>query len=90
MWAILGHEPGVALAGLPDADPALLVQSTVTAIGQVDGKLRDTFEVSVDATEAELQALADSSDVIQRAIAGREIAKVIVRAPKLINIVTKG
>jgi len=90
MWSVLGHQPGVALAGLPDADPALLVQSTVTAIGQVDGKLRDTFEVSIDATEADLQALADASEVMQRAIGGREIAKVIVRAPKLINIVTRG
>jgi leucyl-tRNA synthetase len=89
MWSILGHQPGVALAGLPEADPALLVQDTITAVAQVDGKLRDTFEVSVDASEADLQAAADTSSAVQRAIEGREIAKVIIRAPKLINIVTK-
>jgi len=89
MWSILGHKPGVALAGLPEADPALLVQDTITAVAQVDGKLRDTFEVSVDATDADLQAAADVSSAVQRAIDGREIAKVIIRAPKLINIVTK-
>jgi leucyl-tRNA synthetase len=89
MWEILGHKPGVALAGLPEADQSLLVQTTVTAVLQVDGKLRDTFEVSVDATEADLQAAADASAAVQRAIDGREVAKVIIRLPKLINIVTK-
>ena len=89
MWEILGYKPGVALAGLPEADQSLLVQTTVTAVLQVDGKLRDTVEVSVDATEADLQAAADASAAVQRAIEGREVAKVIIRLPKLINIVTK-
>ena len=75
---------------MPDADPALLVQDTVTAIAQVDGKLRDTFELPVDATEEMLQASADSSKPVQKALEGREVVKVIIRAPKLINIVTKG
>jgi leucyl-tRNA synthetase len=90
MWEMLGHRPGVALAGLPEADASLLVESTLTAVLQVDGKLRDTVELSVDATEADLQAAADASATVQRALEGREIVKVIVRAPKLINIVTKG
>ena len=89
MWSILGHKPGVALALLPEADLSLIVESSITAILQVDGKLRDTLEVSVDATEADLQAAADASQPVQRAIEGKEIAKVIIRAPKLINIVTK-
>ena len=88
MWEILGHKPCVALAGLPEPDPSLLVESTLTAIAQVDGKLRDTFELSVDATEDDLKAAADASSAVQKALAGREVVKVIIRAPKLINIVT--
>jgi leucyl-tRNA synthetase len=90
MWSLLGHKPGVALALIPEADESLLVESTTIAILQVDGKLRDTCEVSVDATDADLQAAADASAVVQKAIDGKEIVKVIIRAPKLINIVTKG
>ncbi len=90
MWEMLGHKPGVALAGLPEADPGLLVQDTITAIAQVDGKLKDTFELSVDATEDDLKAAADNSRTVQKALEGREVVKVIIRAPKLINIVTKG
>ncbi|MEY4993067.1 MAG: hypothetical protein RIS82_189 [Actinomycetota bacterium] len=89
MWAQLGHQPGVALAQLPEADLALLVESSVVAVVQVDGKLRDKFEVAVDISEAELQALAMASDSVTRAIADKQIANVIVRAPKLVNIATK-
>jgi leucyl-tRNA synthetase len=89
MWERLGHKPGVALVGLPDADLSLLVESSVVAVVQVDGKLRDKFEVAVDITKDALQALAMASETVQRAIADREIAAVIVREPKLVNIATK-
>ncbi len=89
MWRLLGHEPSVALACFREVDESLLVQNTVTAIAQVDGKLRDKFEVSVDITEAELRELALSSETVRRAIGERELANVIVRAPKLVNIATK-
>lgn len=89
MWAKLGHQPSVALAGLPAADESLLVEDSLTAVVQVDGKLRDKFEVSVTITEDELRELAFGSENVQRAMADREIANVIIRAPKLVNIATK-
>ena len=45
MWARLGHEPSVALAGWPVVDPALLVEDSVTCVVQVAGKVRDRLEV---------------------------------------------
>ncbi|MFM6962744.1 MAG: class I tRNA ligase family protein, partial [Micrococcales bacterium] len=89
MWSVLGHQAGVALAGLGEADESLLVVNNLTAVVQVDGKLRDKFEVSVSITEDELRDLAFNSDNVKRAIGDREIANVIVRAPKLVNIATK-
>ena len=41
MWEMLGYEPTVALAGWRKADPTLLVEESVMAIVQVDGKVRD-------------------------------------------------
>ncbi len=90
MWQLLGHAPGVALAMLPEADLSLLVENQVVAIVQVDGKLRDKFEVATDITKDELQALAFDSNAVKRAIGDREIAAVIVREPKLVNIATMG
>jgi len=89
MWATLGHQPGVALAGLGEADLSLLVENSTIAIAQVDGKVRDKFEVAIDISEDELRELAMSSETVKRAIGDREIANIIVRAPKLVNIATK-
>jgi leucyl-tRNA synthetase len=89
MWELLGHKPGVALAGLPAADESLLVESSIVAIVQVDGKLRDKFEVSVSITADELREKALSSDAVKRALGDSEIANIIVREPKLVSIATK-
>ena len=89
MWAVLGHQPGVALAGLPTADESLLVENSIVAIFQVDGKLRDKFEVATNITAEELREKAFASEAVKRAIGDREIANVIVREPKLVSIATK-
>jgi leucyl-tRNA synthetase len=89
MWQKLGHTPGVALAELPEADLSLLVESSIVAIAQVDGKVRDKFEVSVDISESDLRDLAMFSEAVKKAIGDKQVANVIVRAPKLVNIATK-
>jgi leucyl-tRNA synthetase len=87
MWEILGHKPGVALAGWPEVDPKLLEADAVTAILQVNGKIKDRIEVSPNISDAELEKLAMANPEIAAAIAGATISKVITRAPKLVNIV---
>jgi leucyl-tRNA synthetase len=87
MWERLGHEPTVARAGWPAVDEALLVEDSVTAIVQIQGKLRAKLEVSPDITEADLEAAALADEAVQRSLDGKTIRKVIVRAPKLVNIV---
>ncbi|MFD6055302.1 leucine--tRNA ligase [Agromyces sp. NPDC060279] len=90
MWQRLGYEPSVALVPWRKADPALLVEDRVTAIVQVDGKVRDRLEVSPKVSGEELERLARDSAAVARAIGEREIVNVIVRAPKLVNIATRG
>ncbi len=87
MWEALGHQPTVARAGWPSADPALLVQESVTCVVQVQGKVRGRLQVAPDISESELQAAALTEPGVLRAIDGREIRKVIVRAPKLVSVV---
>ena len=87
MWERLGHEPSVALAGWPTVDPALLVQESVTCVVQVAGKVRDRLEVAPTIGDDELQGLALASSAVQTALAGRGVRTVVVRAPKLVNIV---
>ncbi len=90
MWEKLGYPPPIAHQRWRKPDPALLVEDTVTAVVQVDGKVRDRLEVSAKIGQDELEQLARASANVARAIGDREIVNVIVRAPRLVNIATKG
>jgi leucyl-tRNA synthetase len=86
-WSRLGHRPTVARAGWPTADPALLIEESVTCVVQINGKVRDRLEVSPSIAAEELRAAALAAPAIARAIDGREVRNVVVRAPKLVNVV---
>jgi leucyl-tRNA synthetase len=77
----------VARAAWPAADPALLVQETITCVVQVNGKVRDRLEVSPEISEAELEGLAMAASGVARALAGLTVKRVVTRPPKLVNIV---
>jgi leucyl-tRNA synthetase len=79
--------PSVARAAWPAADPALLVQETVTCVVQVNGKVRDRLQVSPEIAEGELRDLALAAPGAARALAGLGVQRVVVRPPKLVNIV---
>ena len=87
MWELLGHQPSVANATWPECDEGLLVSESVTCVVQVQGKVRAKLDVSPELSDAELEQLALADPGVQRALQGREVAKVIVRAPKLVSIV---
>ena len=86
-WELLGHQPSVAKAGWPSADPALLVQDLVTCVVQVNAKVRDRLQVPPGIGEDELRELALAAPGVSRALGDRGVRTVIVRAPKLVNIV---
>ncbi|SNU00972.1 leucyl-tRNA synthetase [Ruaniaceae bacterium KH17] len=87
LWKRLGHSETITYVPWPVADPALLVEETVTCVVQVKGKVRDRLEVSPSISDGDLEALALGSGKVQRAIDGSPVRKVIVRAPALVNIV---
>ena len=87
MWEKLGHKPAVALAGFPEVDPVLLEADAVIAILQINGKIRDRIEVSPSISDSELETLAMENAEIRSGLVDQSVKKVIVRAPKLVNIV---
>ena len=89
MWERLGHPPSVANATWPTVDSSLLVTQAVTCVVQVQGKVRGRLEVSPGISEDELRSRALAEESVVRALAGRAVAKVIIRAPKLVSIVAQ-
>jgi leucyl-tRNA synthetase len=86
MWSMLGHEPFVGLQKFPEADASLVVDSTVTAVVQINGKVKERLEVAPTISETELSELALAA--VAGVLTGKTIRTTIVRPPKLVNIVT--
>ncbi|MDE2182284.1 MAG: leucine--tRNA ligase [Alphaproteobacteria bacterium] len=86
-WEALGHQPFVAAAPWPQADPSLLAVQTVTIAVQVNGKLRGTIEAAPGADEESLKNAAFALDPVKRAMEGKSPRKVIVVPNRIVNIV---
>ncbi len=71
----------------PEADPAKLLDDTVTMVVQVNGRVRDRIEVSADIDEAAAEAAALASERVAAHLDGTPPKKVVVRPPGLVNVV---
>jgi leucyl-tRNA synthetase len=86
LWQRLGHER-LWEQLWPVPDEAMLERETFELVIQVNGKVRDRVEVSVDLPEEELVARAKASPRVQAQLDGREIRQAIVVPRKLVNLV---
>ncbi|MFM1789295.1 MAG: hypothetical protein RLZZ12_644 [Actinomycetota bacterium] len=87
MWERLGHKPSVALAGWPQVDESLLEEDAVTAIFQINGKIKARVEVAPSISDQELEAMAFGDQSIKGELNGAIPKKIITKAPKFVNIV---
>ncbi len=71
----------------PQADPSMLTLESVTLVVQVNGKVRDRLDVAPDIDAGEAERLALASPKVAQQLAGAAPKKVIVRPPKLVNLV---
>ncbi len=89
LWRVDFAEPtSVHVSRWPSFDPALAAEDTATLVVQVDGKVRDRLEVAADASEEDCRSAALGSPKVRAFLNGSEPARVIVRPPRLVNIVT--
>jgi leucyl-tRNA synthetase len=86
LWAALGHER-LWEAPWPEADESQLVRETFELVVQVNGKVRDRFEVDAGLSEDELVARARASERVRAYLDGNEPRKTIVVPKKLVNFV---
>ena len=80
-------EPSVHLQPWPSFDPELVRQDTVTMVIQVNGKVRDRIEVDAGISEDDAEAAALASAKVIDALGGAAPKRVVVRPPRLVNVV---
>ena len=88
LWQQLGHEEGlVDSLHWPVADAEALRRDAVTLAVQINGKLRGTIEVAIDATRDAIEAIALAEPNVAKFLEGQAVKKVIVVPGKIVNIV---
>jgi leucyl-tRNA synthetase len=87
LWARLGGEALCAAAPWPEADPALLIDDTVTLPIQINGKRRAEVTVPKDMGAAEVEALVLADEVVARFLNGAAPKKLIVVPGRIVNVV---
>ncbi|MGI9597877.1 MAG: leucine--tRNA ligase [Acidimicrobiales bacterium] len=87
LWSMRHRGDHIHLRSWPGADPDKLTVDTTTMVVQVNGKVRDRLEVAAGISDREAEAAALGSAKVRARLGGTPPKKVIVRAPKLVNIV---
>ena len=87
MWQKLGHDNTIAYEKWPTFDENKLVKKEMTLAIQVNGKLRDTITVSVDASEEEIKEKALASANVQKHLANLTIRKIMVIKNRIVSVV---
>jgi leucyl-tRNA synthetase len=88
LWQRLGHaETLIDSLHWPIADVEALRRDSVTLAVQVNGKLRSTIEIAVDATREAIEQAALADQNVARFLAGLSVRKLIVVPGKIVNIV---
>ena len=89
LWSLLGETTPLLRAPWPAFDAALAAEDTIGIPVQVNGKLRAVITVPIGSTEELLRSTALAEEKVQAAIAGKEVAKVIIVPGKMVNLVAR-
>ncbi|WP_068108641.1 leucine--tRNA ligase [Tropicimonas marinistellae] len=87
VWSMLDGEGLVAQAAWPKADPALLVDDSITMPIQINGKRRGELEVAKDADKTVVESLVLEHPAVVKALDGGVPRKLIVVPGRIVNVV---
>ncbi|MBM4784065.1 MAG: leucine--tRNA ligase [Archangiaceae bacterium] len=87
LWSRLGGEGLVSIAPWPKFDASLVVDDTVTYAVQVLGKLRTEIQAPINATEAEVRAMAEADPKMKPWLEGKTVKKFVFVPKRLVNFV---
>ena len=87
VWAMLGGAGLATTAPWPKADPAMLIEDSVTLPIQINGKRRAEISVPKDMAAAEVEKIVLADEAVVKALAGATPKKLIVVPGRIVNVV---
>ncbi len=89
LWEKIGEPYSVFDVNWPEYDEQKTKQQTVSIAVQINGKVRSTIEVDLDADDQTVIHKAFADEKVQKYIEGKQIIKKIVVKNRLLNLVVK-
>jgi leucyl-tRNA synthetase len=89
LWSRTGRSYSIHQQAWPEWNPELAAEETITIVVQINGKVRDRFDVPVDIGQEEVKAQALATPGAQKHMGGKQPLKVIYVPGRLVNIVVK-
>jgi leucyl-tRNA synthetase len=90
LWEMIGQGGTLSLSQWPKAEEDALDVDKVTVVLQINGKLREQFEMPPGLDRDELARRVMELGQTKKRIEGKDVVKVIAVPDKLVNIVVKG
>ena len=87
LWQILGNKESIIKTEWPKFDPKMLIESSVTIVIQVNGKVRSKMDVPADITETKLKELVLADEKVKQWTEAKPVRNFILVPGKLVNIV---
>ncbi|MEZ5026428.1 MAG: leucine--tRNA ligase [Chitinophagales bacterium] len=87
LWLKLGNSTSIVDADFPTHDEQYLVESSFNYPIQINGKHRNNIELSLEATNEEIQTIVLADEKIKKFTDGKELKKFIVVKGRIINLV---
>lgn len=87
LWVALGNSGPVMDAAYPAVEEKYLVESEKEYPISVNGKLRTTISIALNASEEEVRSIVTANEIIQKWLEGKEPKKIIFVKGKMVNVV---
>lgn len=87
LYHLTGHSTSVVNARFPELNTEYLVETEKEYPVSINGKLRTTINISLNATQEEVEKIALENEVVQKWMEGKPVKRVIFVKNRMINVV---
>ena len=87
LWSLLGNAGNVVDAAYPTIEKKYLIESSKVYPISINGKMRTTINIALDATQPEVEQIVLANDVVQKWLEGKAPNKIIFVKGRMVNVV---
>jgi leucyl-tRNA synthetase len=87
LWSLLGNSGSILNADYPTFEAKYVVESSKEYPVSINGKLRTTMNISLDAAQPEVEKMVLENDIVQKWLEGKAPKKIIFVKGKMVNVV---